>query len=117
MFPITVSLVGFLVLTLFGLAVVAVVLAGFSAMHSNKIAAGVSRPPVNPPPSVAILSPHLADDLEQLRVRERNLLTRYKWIDEKAGIARIPIGRAIEILGARVMPSEPQRNSQRANHE
>lgn len=37
-------------------------------------------------------------DLETLRARDARLLGTYGWVDREAGIARIPIERAMEIL-------------------
>ena len=37
-------------------------------------------------------------DLEELREGEDEKLNSYGWIDQKAGIARIPIDRAIDML-------------------
>jgi hypothetical protein len=53
-------------------------------------------------------------DLVQLRERERAVLTSYDWVDKKAGIARIPIDRAISILVERGLPkgrTSPPRGS------
>ena len=36
--------------------------------------------------------------LQQLRIREWQVLTGYEWVDEQAGTARIPIERAMEIV-------------------
>lgn len=44
-----------------------------------------------------ILRPESAQ-LRQLRVDEEAKLTRYQWIDPKAGILRIPVGRARELI-------------------
>lgn len=41
-------------------------------------------------------NPHI--DLDAHRARERALLQSYAWIDREAGIARIPIERAMELL-------------------
>jgi hypothetical protein len=117
MFPIVLSMVGFLGITMLGLAVVAFVLTRFSASRERNLANPAVRSTESPPSSVPPLSAHLAEDLEQLRARERQLLTQYKWIDEKEGIARIPIERAIEILAARVKPTAPQPHSPEATHE
>ena len=117
MFPIVLSMVGFLGITMFGLAVVGFVLTRFSASRERNLANPAVRSTESPPSSVPALSAHLADDLEQLRARERQLLTQYRWLDEKAGIARIPIERAIDILAARVKPAAPQQNSPGASHE
>jgi hypothetical protein len=117
MFPIVLSMVGFLGVTMFGLAVVAFVLTRFSASRDRNLANPAVHSTENPPLSVPALSAHLADDLEQLRARERQLLAEYKWLDEKAGIARIPIGRAIDILAARLTPPGSEQKAQGASHE
>jgi hypothetical protein len=38
--------------------------------------------------------------LNELRAEETRLLERYRWVDREAGIAAIPIDRAIEVLVA-----------------
>jgi hypothetical protein len=40
----------------------------------------------------------LAQQLQQLRAKERELLEEYRWVNQDAGIARIPIERAMEIV-------------------
>jgi hypothetical protein len=42
-----------------------------------------------------------------LRPYEDPLLNTYGWVDQKNGIARIPISRAIDILAQRGLPSRP----------
>jgi hypothetical protein len=39
-----------------------------------------------------------ARQLQRLRSSERELLEKYQWVDPAAGIARIPIERAMEII-------------------
>jgi len=39
-----------------------------------------------------------ADDIESLQAREDALLNSYEWVDREAGVVRIPIERAIELL-------------------
>ncbi len=60
---------------------------------------------IAPPPGVPSLDPHQAGDLRRLRARERDLLTEYAWVDRDAGVARIPIRRAMEILAQEPPPS------------
>ncbi len=36
-------------------------------------------------------------DLDQLRAREESLLSSYGWVDEQAGIVRVPVERAMEL--------------------
>jgi len=43
-------------------------------------------------------------DLAEVLDRQQRILTSYGWVDEKAGIARIPIERAIEIVATRGVP-------------
>jgi hypothetical protein len=47
---------------------------------------------------VPALDSDQAGSLRALRERERNVLTEYAWVDREAGIARIPIKRAMEIV-------------------
>jgi hypothetical protein len=43
--------------------------------------------------------------LQQLRVRERQLLNKYEWVDPATGVARIPVDRAIEIVSQSGLPA------------
>lgn len=43
-------------------------------------------------------------DLEQLRTHETDLLGSYGWVDRDAGIVRIPIDRAIDIVSQKGLP-------------
>lgn len=52
--------------------------------------------PYEPPSPRLQVQP--AEDLRQLRTEERAVLESYAWVDEAAGIARVPIDRAIELL-------------------
>lgn len=47
------------------------------------------------------------DDLRAFRQAEQAELETFKWIDRQAGIAQIPIERAIEILGQRGLTVPP----------
>jgi hypothetical protein len=44
------------------------------------------------------------ETLEEVRHRENELLHNYGWVDREAGIARIPIDRAMAILAERGWP-------------
>src|SRR5687768_5333717 len=39
-----------------------------------------------------------AQQLQHVRTKERAMLEEYRWVDPAAGIARIPIARAMEIV-------------------
>ena len=43
-------------------------------------------------------------DIQQLRREEQRYLTRYTWVDQGAGVVRIPIDRAIEVLAEKGLP-------------
>ena len=51
--------------------------------------------PIPPGPRLQSTPPR---DMEELRAREREALTTYGWADPAAGVARIPIDRAMSIL-------------------
>jgi hypothetical protein len=48
-----------------------------------------------PPPRLQISE---TVDLDQLRKHEQSLLTNYGWADQKAGVVRIPINEAMDML-------------------
>jgi hypothetical protein len=59
-------------------------------------------------------APHLqlapAEDLKKFRAREDLELNSYGWINHSAGVVRIPIARAIELLLEQGLPSRTQTN-------
>src|SRR5439155_927830 len=72
-----------------------------------RVSPAPARPSLEGEPQV-FPSPRLQvdpqQDLEQLRRRERELLDRYGWVDRDAGIVRIPIERAIDIVSEKGLP-------------
>jgi len=50
-------------------------------------------------------------DLAALRAREDAELNSYGWVDRKAGIIRIPIGRAMDLVVERGLPVRGQPNA------
>jgi hypothetical protein len=44
-------------------------------------------------------------DLQELLGAENAILESYSWVDREAGIVRIPIGRAMELLAERGLPA------------
>lgn len=66
------------------------------------VAAGVEPLARFPRPNLQ-LNPH--EDLLALRAREDEELTNYGWIDRKAGVVRIPIKRAMELIAERGLPT------------
>jgi hypothetical protein len=47
-------------------------------------------------------------EINDFRLQEENKLNSYDWIDQKAGIARIPIDRAMQLLAQHGLPTRPQ---------
>jgi hypothetical protein len=56
--------------------------------------------------------PHLETDepreIRAFRVQEEQTLHSYGWVDQPAGVARIPIDRAMELVAQRGLPTRPQ---------
>ena len=94
--------------------VVVVVLAAVVLLGFFKLLARQERRHDPPPPPLAQEAGQLPpaprlqsaplQDLEQLRAEEEKELTSYGWVDEKAGVAHIPIDEAIKIVAARGLP-------------
>ena len=63
------------------------------------VAANLARTPPEPRLEPLPLAPG-----QRLRAEEDAILTSYAWVDKKAGFARIPIDRAVEILVERGLP-------------
>lgn len=94
-----------------GLAVAAVtglqvILTG-SPLDFSPPAAGVGDPPRTPVPDR--VQSRAASGLEyaELRAVEEALLNSYGWVDESAGVVRIPIDRAMELVIQRGLPTRP----------
>jgi len=67
---------------------------------ANPLAAA-QGPRLPPEPRLQV---HPVKDLRELREAEDNLLDHYGWVDKSAGVVRIPIERAIDLLAAKAMP-------------
>ena len=94
-----------------GLAAVLVVIGALMLGMFDLFAAHEARvsPPPNPlaaaegprlPPEPR-LQVHPVKDLRELREAEATLLEHYGWVDKNAGVVRIPIDRAIDLLAAK----------------
>lgn len=60
-----------------------------------------------PPEPRLQVTPEL--DLRAYRAEEERRVASWGWVDEKAGIAHIPVERAMEIVASRGLPSRPAR--------
>lgn len=55
--------------------------------------------------------------LKRLRDREDAALGRYGWVDREAGIVRIPIERAMDLLLERGLPTRPDAGTKSEDRE
>jgi hypothetical protein len=94
-----------------GIAVFLIVAAALMLALYGYLGARAARlsPPANPlaaaegprlPPEPR-LQVHPLRDLRELRQAENDILEHYGWVDKSAGVVRIPIARAIDLLAAR----------------
>jgi hypothetical protein len=47
-------------------------------------------------------------EIRDFRLKEEQTLNSYGWVDEKAGVVRIPIERAMQLLAQRGLPTNPK---------
>lgn len=94
-----------------GLTIFLIIVVGLMLGLYDFFAAREARlsPPANPlaaaegprlPPEPR-LQVHPVRDLRELREAESNILDHYAWVDKSAGVVRIPIARAIDVLATR----------------
>jgi hypothetical protein len=70
--------------------------------------------PVPPEPRLQV-SP--AQELQEMRAAEDAILNTYGWADQQAGVVRIPIDRALQILAQRGLPLQPQAENKEARKQ
>jgi hypothetical protein len=63
----------------------------------------VPAPNMSPEPDLQVAS---SRDYQEMRAAEEAQLHSYRWVDQEAGIAAIPIKRAMEILAGRGLPAQ-----------
>jgi hypothetical protein len=73
----------------------------FEARQGGPVAVTMPRRPEGSP----LLEENPVLDLARERAAEGKLLNSYGWVDRQQGVARIPIGRAIDLLAERGLPS------------
>ena len=75
----------------------------------------VPAPNMSPEPDLQVAS---SRDYQEMRAAEEAQLHSYRWVDREAGIAAIPIKRAMELLASRGMPVQtPQAKSIQSKQE
>jgi hypothetical protein len=79
-----------------------------STARSNPLAA--TAPQFPPAPR---LEEHPAVQLQDLRTKEDSVLSSYGWSDKQAGIVRVPVDRAMELMLQRGFPVREEAKSTR----
>lgn len=57
-----------------------------------------------PPPGVPALEAAPRQDYRDYRERQKEMLENYRWVDRKAGVVRLPVDRAMDLLVQRGLP-------------
>jgi hypothetical protein len=71
--------------------------------QKNDVSLSPLAPSVQVPPEPR-LQEHPAEELRELKAHENKILTTYGWQDQKSGIVRIPIERAMDIMAQKGFP-------------
>jgi hypothetical protein len=61
----------------------------------------VAKPAAPPEPRLQVFAPK---ETQEFRAREDDILKNYGWVNREAGLVRIPIDRAIQLLAERGLP-------------
>jgi len=61
------------------------------------------REGVVPPEPRIEVAPY--EQYQRLKVQEDHILNSYAWVDQKAGVVRVPIDRAIDMLATKGLPT------------
>jgi hypothetical protein len=87
---------------LLSLLVVWGIFAAFTRMRASELPfPGIEAAQAPPEPRI---QPRPVEDLRTFQARQDDLLNSYGWVDRAAGVVRIPIGRAMELIGQRGLP-------------
>lgn len=105
--PIALAAAGLIVVVLLVFVSMQMLLNFYAGIQSRRSAApsplagayGMKEPPA------PRLQTDPAADLHALRARDEALLSSYAWVDRDAGLVRIPIERAIDLVAKRGLPA------------
>ena len=101
-----------------GMVIVCLIVVGiFRAMQGvmpkDEPISGMANP--NRMPPEPRLQAHPADEIQVLRQHEEDVLNHYGWVDQKAGVVRIPVDKAIDIMAQRGFPTKTEQTAGNAN--
>lgn len=118
------AIIAFLIVLVTSVGVLSLILWGYYHWHIGQIAQAPAStgaqvaenvPKNSPDPAKRFPKPTLQTDdvadLDQMRAKEEQILNSYAIIDQKAGVARIPIDEAMKLVvkeGLPVRPAPPQ---------
>src|SRR5262245_52292822 len=105
--PIVGFCIGLLLLVAFSFWVTRVLFKYFAAREAkgtSTLSLVEERPQLPPEPRLQVLP---IQDLKQIRDAEESILHSYGWVNRQAGIVRIPIERAMQLIAERGLPSTP----------
>jgi hypothetical protein len=97
--------VGLLVISLLSGVGVFFLLRGFVSWRAQQAAANVPLVAPAPPAAAPQLLARPERELDRVRREEKERLDSYGWVDQAAGVAHIPVERAIDIVAARGLPA------------
>lgn len=92
-------------LAVFTFLVCVLVVGIFNYLHAEYHTAEAERlaqPVIPPEPRIEVYGPR---QLGNLRAHEDHVLNTYAWVDKDAGVVRIPVDRAIDLLAQKGLPS------------
>lgn len=69
------------------------------------------------PPADPLLQANPTDALAAMRASEAEVLETYGWVSREAGVARIPIDRAMDLVLERGLPARPRASGEAAPAE
>jgi hypothetical protein len=89
----------------------------FEALSGREVGLHLPPPPLADRPSGPLpprprLQSSPRSDLQEMRAEEDTILHSYGWVDEQAGVVRIPIERAMKLLAERGLPVRPGQQGQ-----
>ena len=105
----------------FALWMIAIMVVVFIAMERMFVTLGKIQPlgpPASPIQDARVLPPHPRlqvqprNELREFCAGQTETVNSYAWIDQRMGVARIPVTRAMDLLAERGLPSRsPDKNS------
>jgi hypothetical protein len=104
--PALFTIVALLALSCIAIFIVVTIMMRYFKAHEPAVTAGRTNIPVTharefPQPRLQVKP---GASLAELRAAEESDLNSYGWVDRKAGIARVPINRAMQLLLERGLP-------------